>query len=275
MSNDSFNILFLCVNFDTYDLLDQFLNSINDAYSYYHEKNVKIDVLIADNSLVKQYVKLDHYTFSAKIISNENIGYFGAINELITKAVMDINIYDFCVISNVDIRISKSFFKDLLKNKIDNSIAWIAPAILSYRENRNRNPKMVKRPSFIKMKLFYYLYKYPLFNTLYTSIVFLLKNGRNGKKKQGEKLIYSGHGSFIILTNNFFKVYKNLYYPCFLFGEEIFLAELIRKVNLRVEYIPSIVIYDTDHASTSKLSKNDYCKYNYESIKYLMEAYFE
>ena len=60
---------------------------------------------------------------------------------------------------------------------------------------------------------------------LYTMTLYKTKRYRSNEAKY----IYAGHGSFIILTKAFFQNYSNIAYPMFLYGEEIYLAELIRE----------------------------------------------
>ena len=86
--------------------------------------------------------------------------------------------------------------------------------------------------------------------------------------------IYAGHGSFMMLTKHFFIHYKKIEYPIFLFGEELYLAELIRMADLRVRYVPGLEVIDMEHASTGKMKKAFYYKCNKESIDYILENFY-
>ena len=63
-------------------------------------------------------------------------------------------------------------------------------------------------------------------------------------------------------------------YPCFLFGEEIYLAEHLRKRGLKTYYDPNLKVYDSDHVSTGKMKSKAYYQYNYKSIDMLLKEYF-
>ena len=86
--------------------------------------------------------------------------------------------------------------------------------------------------------------------------------------------IYAGHGSFMMLTRSYFESYAKIEYPIFLFGEELFLAEQVRLAGKKVRYIPTLVIEDNEHVSTSTIKKKSYFKYNQDSIKYILDTYY-
>lgn len=77
----------------------------------------------------------------------------------------------------------------------------------------------------------------------------------------------------MIFTNSFFRLVSSFNFPVFLFGEEIYFAELIRNVGLRVLYTPDLIIYDTDHVSTGKMRRSEYYRYNYEALTILMKMF--
>lgn len=79
----------------------------------------------------------------------------------------------------------------------------------------------------------------------------------------------------MLLTRSFFDSYKKIDYPVFLFGEELYMAELVRLAGKKVRYIPSLVIKDKEHASTSTLRKRLFFQYNRESIKYCLEQFYK
>ena len=79
----------------------------------------------------------------------------------------------------------------------------------------------------------------------------------------------------MMLTKRFFEEYERIEYPLFLFGEEMFLAELIRKKNLKVRYVPDLCVVDKEHTSTSRMRKKEYYKYNLDSIDYIIKNFYE
>ena len=80
--------------------------------------------------------------------------------------------------------------------------------------------------------------------------------------------------SFIILTKAFFQNYSNIAYPMFLYGEEIYLAELIREKFLLVYYDKDIGVKTIDHVSTGKMKSKFYYECNYKSLVYLIDKFY-
>ena len=263
-------VLIICVNYNSYRELTDFLNSINKAA--HGNEGLSVDVSVADNSNGKEIIKGSEYNnIHLSQFNYANLGYLGGASAVINNMsnVLD---YDFVAISNVDLQISEDFFKVLKNIDDDNSTAWIAPQIYSHEEKRDINPKVINRYSKKKLKMLYYMYKYPVLFYLYFMTAYRRKKII---PKHNEMDIYAGHGSFILLTRNFFRKYKKIEYPIFLFGEELFLAELIRNKGMKVRYMPALRIEDNEHVSTSRMKKKFYFKCNTESIKYILDTFYE
>lgn len=264
-------ILIVCVNYNSYEHLMNYLDSIEKAKLNCF--NCSIDVYIADNSTEKQDVDIDRYKYiNIKIFKFSNLGYLGGASAIINNEVDDIYYYDFVIISNVDVLVDDYFFSQLLNQTIHKDIAWVAPRIFSENENRDRNPKIITRIPFKKLYIFKMICKFPVLFYIYNKIIYKRK-----KKNHvfSEQEIYAGHGSFIILTKAFFNKYDKLNYPIFLFGEELYFGELIKNAGLKVLYSPDIKINDIDHVSTSKMSSASYSKYNYIALKYIIDTFYE
>jgi len=267
------SILITCVNYNTYDKVMEFLESIKLA-SQKAQNLPKIDVLIGDNSEkiepiqceMPENIKIYH------INNQANLGYLGGVNKALELSKIEKNRYDFFIISNVDLRLSPSFFIELTKINIEKDLGWIAPSIISEKEGRDRNPKILSRPSSKRLKILLLFYQFPLLNYLYTNLVYRFKN--KALHKRQSDFIYAGHGSFMIFTKNFSQKNHHINFPCFLFGEEIYFAELVKKSNLQTRFTPSIVIYDFDHANTASIKSKKYHELNYKAIKYILETFY-
>lgn len=262
-------ILLVAINYNSYLELYDYLDSINS--NIFVGKYFSIDIYIVDNSSIKQTIDVSRYSnLNLNIVPANNLGYLGGAFYILNNKI-DPKKYDFTIISNVDVIISSDFFIHLF-NITHNDIGWIAPSIFSESENRDRNPKIYKRYSKAKLLLLYYMYKYPLLHFLYQKSFYKRKKIKTINEQRD---IYAGHGSFMIFTRVFFLKKPNLNYPVFLFGEEIFFAELMKKYSLRVTYIPNIRIFDKEHISTSKMSSKFYYKCNREAIKYIISNFYE
>ena len=271
---DKGSLLISCANYNTIDKLVSFLESIVRAYR--NADIERLDVLIGDNSdefksLPESFQKQGFNIYH--IDNKKNLGYLGGIAQAIKKKGIDISNYSYFIISNVDVTVSEDFFSELMKLERSDDVGWIAPSIISEKENRDRNPKIVHRPSLKKMEITILFFRYPLLHYLYERVFYRIR-----KKKQAANLvsanIYAGHGSFMIFTSNFTQKHKEIDFPSFLFGEEIYFAELILQSKLTARYTPALKIKDFDHASTSKLGRTSYYKMNYNSMKCLTDLFF-
>lgn len=263
------SVLIVCVNYNSYTELTEYLSSVDR--SALACDNVKVDVIVADNSTeVKDVCISEFKNINIKVQKLDNLGYLPGAQSVINK-VENITKYDYVVVSNVDIQMRDDFFGNLYKLTHDEDVAWLAPKIYSSDEDRDMNPQVLSRYSKSKLSMLYYMYKYPILYYLYTMTAYKRKKLQ---PQHDEMDIYAGHGSLIMLTRSFFESYKTINYPIFLFGEELFLAEEILKVGKKVRYVPSLVIHDKGHISTSKLKKKSFFKYNEESIKFILDNYY-
>lgn len=261
------NLLIVCVNYNSYESLSDYLSSLDKSLE--NIGDVTVDVFIADNSTEKENFVFSSKNFTYKLLQFPNLGYFGGAFEVINS--LNPSEYDYTIISNVDVKYDENAIRELVNLPKDEKIAWIAPKIYSMLKNKDNNPQRLNRCSQKKLFLLLLMYKLPILCKLYQKTLYKRKR-KTDVCESGSK-IYCGHGSVIILTSMFFKNYEKINYPVFLYGEEIFLAELIMKKNLEVIYYPNIIFYDEEHVSTKKLGKN-YFKFNYNAIKYILTEFY-
>ena len=266
-------ILIVCVNYNSYEDLSLYLQSINEAAKCLDVHTNKIDVYIADNSSQKKDIDLNFEYLFVKVFSLDNLGYLGGAFNVI-NSTQNIKNYDYVFITNVDIVFSGNLLKNLFNNTYAEDIAWIAPSIYSEYEQRDKNPQKLYRYKKRDLSLLLLMYKIPCLMHFYSNTLYKRKKYLPPLKKISSCSIYSGHGSAIILTSVFFNNIKDLHYGSFLFGEEIYLAELIRLAGLRVIYEPNLLFYDKEHTSISKLPSKTIYSYHVESLRYLLKKFY-
>ena len=214
----------------------------------------------------KGAIELD--IFVARNTKEDNPGYFGGVKRQMEQ--VDVETYDYCIISNVDLTVEEDFFVKLAAYDCPKNAGWIAPQIWSQLEGRDRNPGRMERPSLRKLQMLRTCYRIPILDTLYRRTLYRRKRYQSHPAGR----IYAGHGSFIILTKRYFEKCGKIDYPVFLFCEELFLAENCRKANLRVEYVPTLRINDSEHVSIGKMPHDIYCRYNYEAVQNIIKTFF-
>lgn len=266
-------ILILSVTYNSYKELNGYLTSIEKAASFV-QGTWLIDVCVGDNTEEHTLPIQSHFTAIHHLRLfpfHENLGYFGAAQRMMSE-INDLAEYDYVVISNVDLKMPEDFFVKLNQLKVLPQTGWVANAIISGLECRDRNPKVMRRYSERRLKQLRFLFKYPILHYLYQHTLYLRKRAQAQKVPME---IYAGHGSFILLTKAFFSKCPKLSYRPFLFCEEIYLAELCRLGKLSVQYEPSVEIYDTEHCSTGKMRKSQYYKYNFDAINFILQEFYK
>lgn len=261
----------ICVNYNSYKSLEKYLLSLQHALDLCND--ISLTVYIADNSTKKEEICVN-VNYNINTFLYNNLGYFGGAFEVINTQE-EIKYSDYVIISNVDLQVDINFFKELKKAKIDSDTGWIAPRIYSEITKTTKSYRLkFQRPDKKKILLLLLSFKFPFIQNIYIKTSFRNKQRKSIEYKQ--QYIYSGHGSFIILTKRFFNLNEDikLKYEPFLYGEEYFLAELIRKRKLKAEYIPELLILDDEHISTGNLPSKMFYKYNYIALKYLYFNFF-
>lgn len=262
-------ILIVCVNYNSYGELRQFLDSVERSAE--NATDVHVEVIIADNSTMYEEVDVTSYkTITVSQQKFDNLGYLGGAAAIINN-LDDVLQYDYVIISNVDILFCKDTLFELERVSVPENIAWIAQSTYSERYNKDLNPSVLRRYPPLKLWLLKFIYNNKYFYKYYVKFFFSNKKSRNIANKMK---IYAGYGSCMILTKFFFMKYHTINYPIFLYGEELYFAELINKVQLIVEYNPKIKILDIGKASTSQLPSQAFLRHNREAIKYILREFY-
>lgn len=262
-----------CVTYHSYNELYRFLQSVEEA-ALRVSSSLTVDVYVADNTDSQiQPVSDSCSACHLKVFQlKHNWGYFGAIQKMLKQT--DVTPYDFVVISNVDLIVSVDAFEKLLSVKSDENVGWLAPKIYSEIEERDKNPKIIKRYSLDRLRILRLMYTFPVLHKLYTRTFYKRKKVQQKETVYDGRKIYAGHGSFIILTCSYISRCGLPDYPVFLFGEEIYLAEKCRQHGLKVIYEPTIEIRDIEHISTGCLARRMYYRYNKEAIEYIIHTFY-
>ncbi len=270
-------ILFFVINYNTDDHVIRLLESIITANKF---TNFNINVHVIDNS---KKTKDDEDTFRKRVqlkgaflhSSGDNLGYFGCIP--IAQNILEQYETDCVVYCNSDLYLNVDFFNEL--KSVLNYKGVVAPSIISIEEGFDQNPKYINRLSRVKMYRLRIIFSNSFIYSLYFGIYRFkeLLFSISSKRKQGLPTqifsIYAPHGAIFIFTEVSF--FKNLLpYPCFLFGEEIYIAEEAMRNGLNIYYTPRVKVFDSRHASINKLSNNYIRKLHYRSIDYLLKKYY-
>lgn len=238
-----------------------------------------LDVVLADNSTVYPAIDMaaQQYSYSFRYLKNDNIGYFPAFNKALASLSQGVQNYDFVVVCNVDLVVAEDFFTVLLSHSVGGETGLIAPGIFSDKDGRDLNPKMMSRPSARKINFMRLVCSNVVLFRWYHKLVRMREQNRSRAQRrdrgaiaisQPQPQMYGAHGSFMIFTRRYFAKGADVAYPRFLFGEEGFVAEQLRRHRLSIEHIPSVRVFDKEHASTSQVKLDFICAEHKKSYDY-------
>lgn len=258
MNRDKFEFIFII-------LVYRNIQDLKDFFYHFNIQNSKVIVVNSyfDSVSEKEFKEIAEKN-KADFINVPNKGY-GAGNNVGVKYAMTHYEFDWLIISNADIIISKFNRQVLEINK--NSI--IAPKILTKR-GKNQNPSSPFPPcKFIEDLIFYtyrgdHNYLIWLFYALsrFNKIMYYTFHRLRPQ-------IFAPHGAFIIIPhkilNNIVPIFNE---EMFLFYEENHLGKLAKQKGIQIIYSSDIVIQHKEDGSISlintsnfKLSRDSFIKY--------------
>mgnify|MGYP000098902425 CR=1 FL=1 len=181
------------------------------------------------------------------LANDDNPGYLGAAHRALEKIRSTLGLapqdFSHVILSNTDLVIdSKAFYAELLKLAADSEVGLQAPSVISTLTGREGNPLYPVRPSLRKIRRLRFVYGYYALAVCYHLLSFLkarflrCQNPSEGRGSVASDP-YAVHGSFLILRSIFFRRGGTLNYPVRLYGEELFLAEQVRKLKLKTEIL--------------------------------------
>jgi GT2 family glycosyltransferase len=268
------NVFLFCVTYHSYDYLHRFLLSVNEA-ARRAEGQCRVSVCVGDNT-PENFQTVDTSAYQSIDVRvfpyHENLGYLGCALRMMDEVGTDqLVASDYVAISNVDLTLEPDFFQVL--SALDcQGVGWLAPDIYTPRFQEHDNPYMLSRPtrrSFLKWRL---MYASPLIHGL-AERVYLSHRSHSAVFSESVD-IYAGHGAFMLFVADFFVRRPGLKYPSFMYGEEIFLAELIRHDGLLVRYEPSLRVLNVGQVSTGLHSSVWFCRQNSRSLRVLERMFW-
>lgn len=218
-----------------------------------------------------------------------NLGYFGGAAYGLERFLASRRMPDWVMVSNVDLKVAdKTFFEHLGEFSKNRDVGIVGPSIWSAKSVRDLNPRYVHRPGARKIRRLKYINRFRLILNVYEALGFgkaaikyacsrgsaILRGGRERLQAPKPIRIYAPQGSCMLFSKLYFKRGGSLFYPCFLFGEELFVAETARKLGLSVYYHPQMKLVHHDHASTGFPRSREMSRWISQSSTYLADTLF-
>ena len=187
---------------------------------------------------------------------------------------------EWTAVINTDLEFCPEFFMRLTTQDFPEDILAVAPDV-RLRHNTQQNPFFASRPSRSKLELYRFLFGSPVRSQLMETIY----QWRHKNKQQStpETLpldapfleAYALHGAATFLHRRYFERGGSVEYPSFMYGEEIFFAEEVRRLRGRMVWLPEAIVWHDAGATTSGKSQiARRAQWQHQSMSFLIEKYF-
>jgi GT2 family glycosyltransferase len=233
-------------------------------------------VVIADNSA--QDTQAQNFDRVGEWVdTGDNLGFYGGARAAFERNVASHGLPEWLLISNVDIRFSDPQFA--LKLLAIESAMVLAPQIKREHPCGVRssflfeNPLHRTRPSRAWMSQRIWLCEHFQAYSMYERVRFAMGRYAVPAVAAGGE-IYSPFGALIAFHRSYFEAGASLVHPAFLFTEEIFVAEEVRRVGGKVIFAPQIGATHLGSASLRSVPSKQQAIWAAESLRAVREAYF-
>jgi GT2 family glycosyltransferase len=189
-----------------------------------------------------------------------NLGYFGGARRGLEHYLKSAPMPEWVIVSNTDARIEQRGFIERLLAMHEACAATktycVAPDIRSSKTGAAQNPYYTSRPCSAKFARLARLFNHYWLALAYRLLARLkgLAHGLRGPSAVPRGEIYAAHGSFICLHSSYFAAGATLDHRAFLYGEEIFVAEEIRRLGGKTLYAPELKVTHLHSVGTGLLS---------------------
>lgn len=183
---------------------------------------------------------------------------------------------DWIIVTNDDVRFAPDFFLNLAKAPLEN-IAVLAPDIVVPASGAHQNPLYAIKPSAHRLRLLLWLHTHPAIMRafmVFRSIRQRLSRKRVSVSPPLHQDIYAPHGACIVFSRQYFQCGGNLDYPGFLYGEEFFVAETARQLDLAVHMEPTLQVAHMEHTTTGLLAPAAMAGYVRDSLALILSKYY-
>jgi len=244
-----------------------------------------LQVLVVDNTIGAELPELPKERNFTWLRAEENLGYFGGARRGLSLYLQEHSLPDWVIVSNVDLVIvDLEFLHKLAALPSRSNLGAVAPSIRSALTGKDQNPYLRVRPSAARMHAYKWLFQSRLVLNIYElaaaafhwarSVPGKLRASSHKFRRSLPESIYAPHGSFLILSKNYFARGGNLEFPGFLFGEEIYIAESMRRLGLGVWYDPSLEVLHDEHKSTKLYKSREIAAHAAFAAAYCADVFF-
>lgn len=267
-------MLFILVNyFNEEEVIDFILNQLA-RQELNGLRIVVVDNGSRDSNLLDSELRKDKRV--KVLFPGKNLGYLGAAAFALNEFLKSNPYPDFVVLSNADLKFENS---RCLINLIECSpmeADIVGPNLISSRNYSHLNPFYNERIQKGKLKFLITVFSfYPLY-ILYQCLALSsgLLNDKNGASFAGSRYVYAIHGAMMVFRKSYFEKGGNLSFGSFLFGEELYVAELARRHEMKIFYNAEVKLIHHQHSTTGAFKKPLYVIWMRNSLAYILKTFF-
>ena len=253
-----------------------------EVKSYISEVNAiadnSVDIILIVNSNNKkelnkliEELKYNNITVLDVIDYKENVGYLNALLKTILK--INVDSYDYFILSNTDIHYDKNFFYRLSHKKYSKDIGCIAPCVFASRSNSYSNPHYLFRIPRKKLERLAILFGFPLLGKIYLKFAEIKAHNKKNKK-QASCYVYSPHGCYMIFTKSFIKKIKGYVYGVKMYSEESAIGELLLRNGYKCYYDSNIKVVHQESTVTGKVNYKNRFQLWKTSLEYILNEFY-
>lgn len=281
------SVLVICVNYHSEEQVQAFMQDLlrQDAAG-------ELGVVIVDNSggdsphpRLATVAARDQRI--AVLNPGKNLGYYGGAAWGLERYLETASLPRWIIVSNPDIRFPQTDFTSRLCTLYANRApAVLAPSIRSALAEADQNPHFRSRPSALRMHFHKWVFRWYFPNLAYHALSVTKQTARRSLRRlfatrqpgrpngQNSEVIYAPHGSFVIYHHSYFDAGGSLRHGAFLYGEEIYVAETVRRLGLVMLYEPRLTVTHLEHSTTGMTRYRKRARYMREASRYLADTFF-
>lgn len=200
----------------------------------------------------------------------ENLGYLNGCLFGVKKSNIQ---YSWIMVSNTDIDFKQNDFFEKALNNVPEEVWCIGSDITLSATGIHQNPFLCERPSKRKLLIWNIAYSNYLFFRMYFKLS-ELKPKKSPNKKNNSGLVYAVHGSCFFLSGKCLNSILNACSGVFMYGEELLVAEIVRKNRKKIYYNSKIGILHNENQVTGKIGMKRKQKWFKDSIGYLSSRFY-
>ncbi len=276
-------ILFILVNYFRDEEVIGFIRQELMSLLSGGEKDFRVMVVNNGSRQPEKLAKeIQAFSMADVIHAPANMGYLGAARYGLQQLENAGKPWpELVILCNTDMELKdRNLVIKMLQRLAPLDFAVAGPSVLSGRFNHHdQNPFMeerISRKRLLFLRFVFSLYPvYCLYQLLAVGKAFLKADGNRTGGKQELREVYAVHGSFLVMRSDFLhRIYKELSQAPFLFGEEIFLAELARKYGMKVIFDSNLQVIHREHATTGLWKKPALIRLMHASLDMLLKEFF-